>query len=49
MLHNEARNLLVEAYEKTHDAKAVALACGISVPTVGWQSKKSKPEVSICA
>ena len=34
MLHNEARNLLVEAYEKTHDAKAVALACGISVPTV---------------
>lgn len=34
MLHNEARNFLVEAYEKTHDAKAVALACGISVPTV---------------
>ena len=34
MLHNEARNFLVEAYEKTHDAKAVALACGVSVPTV---------------
>ena len=34
MLHNEARNLLVEAYEKTHDAKAVALAYGVSVPTV---------------
>ena len=32
MLHNEARNLLVEAYEKTHDAKAVALAYGVSVP-----------------
>ena len=50
MLHNEARNLLVEAYEKTHDAKAVALAYGICVPTVyRLQSKKSKPEVSICA
>ena len=34
MLHNEARNLLVEAYEKTHDAKGVALAYGVSVPTV---------------
>ncbi|MCI9003087.1 MAG: hypothetical protein HFG03_09695 [Oscillibacter sp.] len=34
MLHNEARNLQVKAYEKTHDAKAVALAYGISVPTV---------------
>ena len=34
MLHNEARNLLVEAYEKTHEAKAVALAYGVSVPTV---------------
>ena len=34
MQHNEARNLLVEAYEKTRDAKAVALAYGVSVPTV---------------
>ena len=34
MLHNEARNLLVEAYEKTHDAKGIALAYGISVPSV---------------
>ena len=34
MLHNEARNLLVKAYEKTHDAKGVALAYGVSVPTV---------------
>lgn len=34
MLHNEARNLLVEAYEKTHDAKMVAMAYGVSVPTV---------------
>ena len=34
MLHNEARTLLVEAYEKTHDAKGIALAYGVSVPTV---------------
>ena len=34
MLHNEARNLLVEAYEKTHDAKGIALVYGVSVPTV---------------
>ncbi len=34
MLHNEARNLLVEAYEKTHEAKVVAMAYGVSVPTV---------------
>ena len=34
MLHNEARNLLVEAYEKTHDAKGTAIAYGVSVPTV---------------
>ena len=34
MLHNEARNLLVEAYEKTHNAKGIALAYGVSVPTV---------------
>ena len=34
MLHNEARNLLVKAYEKTHDAKGIAIAYGVSVPTV---------------
>ncbi len=34
MLHDEARNLLVEAYEKTHDAKGIALVYGVSVPTV---------------
>ena len=34
MLHNEARNLLVEAYERTHDAKGIALAYAVSVPTV---------------
>ena len=34
MLHNEARNLLVGAYKKTHDAKGIALAYGVSVPSV---------------
>ena len=34
MLHNEARRLLVEAYEKKHNAKGIALAYGISVPSV---------------
>ena len=34
MLHDEARNLLVEAYEKTHDTKGIALVYGVSVPTV---------------
>ena len=34
MPHNEARNLLVGAYEKTRDAKAAASAYGVSVPTV---------------
>ncbi len=34
MLHNETRRLLVEAYERSHDAKGVAAAYGVSVPTV---------------
>ena len=28
MRHNEARKLLVKAYEKTHDAKGMVLAYG---------------------
>lgn len=44
MLHNEDRNLLVEAYEKTHDAKGIALAYGVSGPTVYWLAEqKAKP------
>lgn len=34
MPHNEARRLLVEAYERSHDAKSIAAAYGVSVPTV---------------
>ncbi len=48
MLHNEARNLLVKAYEKSHDAKGLALAYGVSVPTVyQLAEQKSKREVWI--
>ena len=34
MLHNEARELLVQAYEKTHNAKEVAELYGVSKYTV---------------
>ena len=30
MLHNEARELLVEGYEATHDAKGIAKASSVS-------------------
>ena len=47
MLHNEARNLLVEAYEKTHDAKGNALAYGVSVPTVYRLAEKKAKTGSV--
>ena len=34
MLHNEARELLVQAYERTHNAKEVAELYGVSKYTV---------------
>ena len=34
MLHNEARELLVQAYEKTHNAEEVAKMYGVSKYTV---------------
>ena len=34
MLHNEARNLQVKAYEETHDAQAVAKCFQVSTSTV---------------
>lgn len=34
MLHNEARELLVEGYEKSHDASAIAQAYSVSESTV---------------
>ena len=30
MLHNEARKLLVEGYEATHDAKEIAKLCHVN-------------------
>ena len=34
MLHNEARELLVEGYERTHDVESTAAAYGVSKWTV---------------
>ena len=34
MLHNEARELLVEGYEATHDAEGIAKAYSVSKWTV---------------
>ena len=42
MLHNEARNMLVEGYEKTHDVKGIALVYGVSVLTVYRLSEQKK-------
>ncbi len=47
MLHNEARNLLVDAYEKMHDAKGIALAYGVSVPTVYWLAEQKAKTGSV--
>ena len=42
MLHNEARNLQVKAYEKPHDAKAVTLTCGVYKLQFVEQIKKTR-------
>ena len=34
MLHNEARELLVESYEKTHNAEEIAKIFGVNKYTV---------------
>jgi len=34
ILSNETRNLLIQTYEKSHDAKKTACIYGVSVPTV---------------
>ena len=39
MLHNEARELLVQGYEAAHDAKGIAKAYSVSKWTVtGWRN-----------
>ena len=37
MLHNEARELLVQGYEATHDAKGIAKAYSVSK----WLSRRA--------
>lgn len=43
MLHNEARKLLVEGYEATHDAEGIAKAYSVSTSTV-YQLVRQKRE-----
>ena len=47
MLHNEARELLVESYEKTHNAEEIAKIFGVNKYTV-YHCLKPSP-VRFCA
>ena len=47
MLHNEARKLLVEAYEQTHDAQTVAKYFQVSTSTVYRLSGQMKKTGSV--
>ena len=47
MLHNEARNLLVQAYEQTHDAQTVAKCFQVSTSTVYCLSGQMKKTGSV--
>ena len=47
MLHNEARNLLVQAYEQTHDAQTVAKCFHVSTSTVYRLSGQMKKTGSV--
>ena len=47
MLHNEARELLVEGYERTHDARGMAAAFGVSPWTVYHLSEKKRATGSV--
>lgn len=47
MLHNEARELLVEAYEKTGNAKEVARCFGVNRSTVHRLSRQKKATGSV--
>ncbi len=47
MLHNEARELLVEGYEKTGDAKAIAAAYSVSESTVYRLAKQKRETGSV--
>ena len=47
MLHNEARELLVAGYEKTHDAAAIAEAYSVSIRTVYRLVKEKRERGSV--
>ena len=47
MLHNEARNLLVQAYEQTHNAQTVAKCFQVSTSTVYRLSGQMKKTGSV--
>lgn len=46
MLHNETRNLLIQAYNKTHNAKEVAECFSVDVSTVYRLVEQMKREGS---
>jgi len=48
MLHDEARELLVKGYEKSHDAAAIAQAYSVSIRTV-YRLVKQKQETGSVA
>ena len=48
MLHNEARELLVEAYEKTGKAKEVAECFSVDTSTVYRLNRQKKATGSVC-
>lgn len=47
MLHNEARELMVEGYERTHDVNGIAAAYGISKWTVYHLSEQKRVTGSV--
>ena len=47
MLHNESRELLVEAYEKTHNAKEVAECYSVDESTVYRLERRKKATGSV--
>ncbi len=47
MLHNEARELLVKGYEKSHDAVGIAQAYSVSIRTVYRLDKQKRETGSV--
>lgn len=47
MLHNEARKLLIKAWEKTHNAKEVAECFGVNTSTVYRLEKRMRETGSV--